>query len=330
MVITSNQATIPPDRFDDQTPAGEQPNNSFATSAVMTETINEDAIWFPSLEVQDLNFHNASDVDFFTFQLPPKVSSTGRSECLTTTLQLDSSDVITGSLTMEVTPLFKRAFTISAYDSAGNVFNQYDSLGPWKMMILCPHDHFSDGKITFRLKDSGSATNFYKIELNYRRWRIHIDFPRWLFYTDPPLFPPIPEMLDPRLKYVYPLTEETQWELLGGSAKLPLPTEYLPIQHQFAGPFRLELVTQAGRRLNLHLYDSNQNLVGSGVEATKARMLIPSLFLPGQPEQYSSRVLDIPALPAGWYAIGLDGASRFTEFWLKFNNSWIFLPLVRR
>jgi M6 family metalloprotease-like protein len=329
MVITNSQSTVPPDLFDDQIPPGEQPNNSFATSAVITQSLDENATWYPSLELDDLNFHNTSDVDFFTFQLPPAVSSSGQPECLTNTVQISGTQVITGGLTVEVVPLIKRAFNITAYDSSGNIFSQYDSLGPWKMVIYCPHKHFSDGKITFQFQDSAHKINFYKIELTYNRWRIHIGMPRWLFYTRPP-FPPIPEEFDPRLKYVYPMEEETQWALLGGTAVLPLPVEYLPIQHNFTAPFHIELVTHAGGTLNVHLYDSNHNLVGSGVHTTSSGPLLANPFLPGSPEGYSSQVLDIPSLPAGWYAIALDGASSFTEFWLKFDNHWMYLPLVRR
>jgi M6 family metalloprotease-like protein len=330
MVVSNSQATVPPDRFDDETPAGEQPNDSFSASAVITDAINENTNWFPGLEVDTLNFHASSDIDYFTFQLPSLTNTSGYSECLSLSDPRYGPEVITGSLTVKVVPTFKRAFSITALDSSGNVVNQYDSLGPWEMLFYCPHDHFNDGKITLAFEDSANAINFYEINLTYHRWQIRYDFPGWLLYTDPPLYPPIPEMFDPRLKFIYPITRVIQWALLEGTALLPLPTEYLPIHHDFGGSFHLELITQAGKGLNVRLYDSNQNLVGSGVPSAGLRAMIANPFLPDLPAQSSTQILDVPFLPAGWYAIALDGASSFTEFWLKFDKNWLYLPVVNK
>jgi len=330
MEVTNSKATVPPDSYDDETPAGEPRNDTFVNSAVITDTIDENAVWWPGLTVTPLNFHTTSDVDYFTFTLPPEVDASGREECLDPSDPEYSPEVITGSLTVKVVPTIKNAFDIRAYNSSGTQFTQYKSLGAWSMRIDCPNDHFSDGELTFRFREATSSVNFYKIELSYNRWYVEQDFPSWLLRTDPPLVRPIPEIYDPWIKLIYPFTDWVQWALFGGTAQLPLPTEYLPVRHNVDGPFHLSLVTQAWKDLNLRLYNSEQVLVGVGMPLGALQNLSDNPFMLTQPPGYAVRRLDIPFLPAGWYAIALDGVESFTEYWLKFSNHWLFLPVMRK
>jgi hypothetical protein len=91
----------------------------------------------------------------------------------------------------------------------------------------------------------------------------------------------------------------------------PLPPEYLPFHWGQAGPLVLDLRTLPGQELNLRLYDADHNLIGeagplSGVSGTDEE-------IPRDPWR-----LSVADLPAGVYALGVDGAEGITEYLLTF------------
>ncbi len=329
MVVGNDMADVPPDRFDDETPASEQRNDSFADSAVITETLTQAYGFTPSLDIEDLNLDDLTDDDYFTIQLPPATDpDSGYKECLLPSDPEYGTDITQGGLLVQVTPFFWRPFTISAYKSNGSVFSEYDRLGSFEMYIQCPHDHLSDNTLVFSFDDKSWEINYYEVEFFYKRWDRLIEFPDWLLLTDPPMFEPLQEYFDPRLQFIYPAALWVQEALFAGTAHFPLPTEYLPFYWSARRPFRVELTTQAGKPLDMRLY----NAAGTIVELQNplpGRLLRDSPGLPAYPQATNGSLLE-GFIPPGWYALGIDGSQGLVEYWVQFSGRPLFLPLIRR
>jgi hypothetical protein len=108
----------------------------------------------------------------------------------------------------------------------------------------------------------------------------------------------------------------------------PLPAEYLPFHWEQAGPLVLDLRTLPGQELNLRLYDADHNLVGEA--GPLAGVTAPDEEIPRDPWR-----LIVADLPAGVYALGVDGAEEVTEYLLTFVSvaeapSSVYLPVLLR
>lgn len=318
LVVTSTQAVIPPDSFDDQQPPGEPRNDSLVNSAVITEEINENLVLIPGLQIYDLNFETAADQDYFTIQLPPAIHPTsGYSECLAVS---DPPTTTQGYFGVTIYPYFKRTFLIQTYDISGTLVTTHTSHGPLEIKIECPHQLFPDGQIVLRLDDPSGQVNFYDLALSYHRWyRVWPSFPRWLLEVDPPMRPPIPEFYDRRARWIYPATPWVQEALFAGVAHFPLPVEYIPFYWGHYAPFTLDIWTLPGHNLDVGLYDAGHNLIGQAWSLFGARQAAAS-----------GKRLHVPNLPPGWYALAVSGGEQITEYIFEFRFWQVYLPLVLR
>jgi M6 family metalloprotease-like protein len=330
LMVFNDQSNVPPDRFDDQMPISKQRNDSFTHSAVISETLKDAYGFSPSLDLEDLNLEKSADIDYFTIQLPPAIDpNSGYKECLLPSDPQYGTDITQGGLLVQVTPFFKRPFTISAYKSDGSSFTQYDRLGKFEMYIECPHDHLSDDKLVFSFDDPSGKINFYEVEFFYKRWDRQFEFPHWLTLTEPPLFKPLPEYFDPWLKFIYPAALWVQEELFAGTASFPLPTEYLPFYWSTGRPFRVDVITQPGDFLNVRLYNAQGEIVPlqNPLPGVLAR---GGMEMPTDPQASAGNVLATGFLPPGWYALGIDGSQGLVQYWVRFAGRPLFLPLIRR
>ncbi len=303
------EATIDPDDYDDETPAGEPRNDTFAVRAVITD-VNLQATGFsPLVEIEDLNFDTSTDVDFFEAEIPAVTDpKTGRAECITP--PTGNSKFVQGY--MEILaypdgwkpqyPGVNWPFVVRAYDTSGTEFTSYKSKSSVGLTIECPHQYaaFSSDDVRWSVASKDGRRNYYRAFVYFHRYFDYAEpnVPDWVWtLTQPPKIRVIPPA--GWLNYVFPWDQEVIERYFAGTIIDPLPAGYAIFQWQRAGALNLWLTAQAGKHIAITLYGINQEVLGhTEVGGAAAQELAPST---------SMGHIHVPDLPAGTYAVAVQG-----------------------
>jgi len=290
LTFSMQTSTIAPDRFDDQTPAGEHRNDEFEYAAEIQGEVQNN-IMRSTLHIDELNHDTTADVDFFTIHLAP-----GAGECSCGS----GGDVIQGQLHLKIIPDTIRPFQIRWYDSEGA--EPVPSKLGLGYTLDCPHDYFPEGEITFSVQDVTSR-NFYDIGFRYH----HCDawlLADWFLEYDPPLFNVIlPEFVECE-RLLYPLDPDVQEGYFAGTVAEPFPPEYLIFDWGHTGPYVLDVSLPSGGDLDLTLINElNEVVATADWRARTDRAGVPP-----------TKRLEVPDLPPGIYYLRVDGGSFGTYY----------------
>ncbi|MBN2559427.1 MAG: hypothetical protein JXQ75_00665 [Phycisphaerae bacterium] len=264
-------STIPPDRFDDESPDGEKRNDSPADAAVIQETVWPNLVFSGTVSVDDLNFHvpwgagvpqaKLGDVDFFTVQLAEATDpGSGHTECPSPgDPVLSNPDYIPGRFRLLVAPDTRRPFDVVLYKD-GKPYKQEKTLD---YELTCPHEHYADGKITFSLSDP-AGRNFYEVYVGYNRWDVRL-YPKWFLEYEPPLFHwDVPILVD-KLQLVYPLDPLVKPQSPLCDTEAAMPAEYLPFEMTERGHYTLDVSLPDGGDLSMVLLDAHQEVLANAL-----------------------------------------------------------------
>ncbi len=299
-------STLSPDAYDDEHPAGEPRNDTFAHRAILPGTVQA-SVLTPYGQIADLNFDTSGDIDFFQITLAPATDpQTGRTECLAPgDPSYGAEGFSQGRLVLSAWPDAWRTtvsgynwpFEFTIYDASGSVYTSTTGL---QLTLECPHQHFSDGKIRFSIRGQGGRRNFYRAFQHYSRWDVHYDVPTWIWtLTEPPLLRVIPPFTG-RIARTFPSNPAVVQEWFAGTAPDPLPADYALFRWAEAGDLDVYLSAQGGHYMELALYDAQQRLIDgtSTGDVIRARAR-------GMMDEAGH--LHVPDLEAGTYALAFTG-----------------------
>lgn len=307
---TATAATIAPDAYDDQTPAGEVRNDSLTSAAVISDVVKANLL-LATVSIDNLNFDTLGDVDYFTIQLDEATDPlTGAPECYQPgDPEYGSPNATQGYFEISVHPAWlgdgiQRPFEIVVYKNGQPLNSSYATQSSLSYRIECPHQDFPDGEITFSVRDT-AGRNFYGIGLHYQRADMRFyPPPDWLLQAEPPLFwwpgdwPPVPDGPHPaEAPLVYPRNPLVVDNVLGGELVDPLPPEYMLVDWTEGGDYLAEILLPNGGDLNVKLINAQEEVVAE------------ALTLPG-PESTDSPMLkrlEAPGLPPGGYVLEFSG-----------------------
>jgi len=281
--FSSTVSAISPDRYDDETPAGEQRNDSFNTAAVIPDIVKPYGLLY-SLLINGLNHDTTGDTDFFTIQLDQAQGPFGEPECCGTLDQYTTQ----GRLQLTVEPHFSviRPFDINVYTSTGSLLGTRHGLD---YVLECPHDQFPDGRITFSVHDP-AGRNFYDISLFYTRCNTRI-LPDWtLEYERPPFYREIPDFLG-TTRWIFPGDPAIRDRVFSGEQIEDFSPEYLIFDQSASGPYVMDFVFPAGGDLEITLLDQQGEVVSTAA----------------WPEEMPFKRLKVEALMPGTYFIRIKG-----------------------
>ncbi len=282
-VTILDTAKIAADAYDATSPR----NDSWKNPAVIPGQVAASPLVMKG-KIDNLTHDTSKDIDFFTVQLPP-----AQSECCPSPL---SADTIQGQFKISVEPTADRPFEIVVYDAKGKVFNSSYSLD---YVLECPHKHFPDGKITFSVRDT-ACRNSYEIFLGYNRCNTRF-YPRWILEYDPPLFRrPLPPMPDD-LRLIFPGDPELQEKIYRGEVLERIPAEHYFFEWPEAGDYGLDIAVEGDAELEFTLLDPEGQVV--------TRAMACDGELRGQ-----SQTIQVADLPAGTYALRVEGAAFGTRY----------------
>ncbi len=324
-------STITPDRFDDQKPASEPRNDTFAHRAVIPQTVQANTIAFGGA-IYDLNFDLIGDTDFFEVQLPPATDpTTGHSECLQPgTWPYGEPGFSQGQMVVIASPEpaslagtpegYAWPFELKVYTANGTVFTSTTGLN---LAIECPHKSFPDGRIRFSVRGKSGRRNFYRVFLYYARWDYLLDIPDWIWtLTRPPLVRVIPPYVG-LVRWVYPFDPEVGARWAEGNPPDPLPAEYAVFRWEKAGDLDLYLITEGGHYLEMTLYNADQEIIATTSVGGASGMGVQALTEGGY--------IHVPNLPAGTYVLAFGPGDIGTAYGVSIGPPYrVHLPVVVR
>lgn len=327
--LSMASSSIAPDKYDDQTPAGEPRNDTWANRAVIPGKV-QDSILVPMGEIADLNFDVQNDVDFFEVTLEPAVDpSTGQSECIGPSDPRYGAEGFTqGMLEISAwpdvwkpsTPGYNAPFQLTVYTGSGSVFTSTTGL---RLSFKCPHQHFPDGKIRFSIKGQGGRRNFYRAFIHYARWDVYYDIPIWVWtQTEPPLLrvlPPWAGLIQQR----FPRDPAVIAHWVAGMPLDPMPPDYAAF-YWIGGDLDLYLLTQGEHGMQMTLF----NAAGEELGVLMAGGPMGLDMLTARDSEMER--LHVPDLEAGTYVLAFEG-----DFGAVYSVSigppyYVYMPLVIR
>lgn len=288
---------IAPDRYDDQLPGGETPNNDFSSAAEIPSQIDA-SLLLATKRIDELNLHTETDRDFFTVQLPSAVApGTGQSECLAAgDLRLSNPTTKQGSFELFVTPDAVRPFDINLYRSDGTPVTAFSSKSGLSYQLDCPHEQFPDGEITFSVDDP-AGRNFYQVDLKYHRWDTLIT-PGWfLEFEQPPFRQHVPSLLE-NVSHLFPNDPAVIEDYFAGRSTV-LPAEYAFFDWSEPGDYVLNVSSTEGTDVNVSLVGPDGQVVAEAQPRVFGAQNL--LQQPGR----NKRVV-VADLPRGVYALKIQ------------------------
>lgn len=322
-------STIKPDQYDDETPAGEPRNDTFATRAVIPGVVDASALLALG-EITALNFDVKNDIDYFEVQLAPSIDpQTGQAECLGAADPIYGKEgFIQGSVEISAwpdywepsTPGWDWPFELTLYTETGSTVATTTGL---RLRLECPHDYFPDGKIRFSVQGKEGRRNFYRTYVQYARWDTFHEVPYWVWtLTDPPLV----RVLPPRgalTEFTYPRDPLAIEQWATGQPLDPVPTDYAAFTLDRAQDLDVLLFTRAGTTMAMTLYNERGDqlaaaMAGGPVHATGT----------GGTGYTSEARMRVPELPPGPYVLGFQGDFGAVYAVRVGTPTAVYLPLV--
>jgi subtilisin family serine protease len=327
-------AMLEPDQFDDQTPAGEVPNDDREHATVIKLIESPDDPRFVMLAGPDslqlggkgmaadaapLVFHDERDVDVFRIELDPNFAFTFKTECprvLAPSLPagyepIDRQDAAV--LTLRATPItaadsqtgtslhgkrFPLTFTV--YDSSGRpISDPAITHQPWGVDIVCPDTLFPDGVVYLKIDPDGQRS-FYRFEATYREPFViarnveSISAGRPFFTFDLDRSIWIPPFDPEPLHLVYPSDPALLGRSMANHDGPSPPPEYVRFEWPETGDLSLDLVA---------------TFPGAQAQLTlvdSAGQVLASSRPVDTGDGLTRRRITMPQLPAGWYALQVD------------------------
>ncbi len=328
--FSTTPSTITPDQYDDQKPAGEPRNDTFAHRTVIKQAVQANPILAVSI-IYDLNFDTLGDSDFFEVTLPPAVDPvSGRSECLSPgTYPYGEPGFSQGRVVIGAYPEpgakpgdvegYAWPFELKVYTTTGSVLTYTTGLN---IILDCPHQHFPDGHVRFSVRGKDGRRNFYRVFLQYTYWDMPLDIPDWIWtQTRPPLVRVIPPYTG-LWRWFYPFDPAVAAQWAAGNPPDPLPAEYAVFQWEETRDADLYLLTESSRYLEMTLYDANQQIIAAtaagamtGLRARSAGSDIGHIH--------------VSNLPAGTYALALEAGDMATIYSVSVGPPYlVYLPLL--
>jgi hypothetical protein len=305
--LATSASGISPDAYDDQTPAGEPRNDTFAHRAVIPGTVGA-SVLIPKGQIVDLNFDVVNDIDVFEVTLAPEVDpKTGDAECIGPGHPDYGREGFTqGRVEVSAwpdgwtpsTPGYDWPFELTVHTATGSVFTSTTGL---RLAVECPHQHFPNGKIRFSLRAQDGRRNFYRVFIHYSRWNVHYDVPPWVWeQTEPPLLRVLPPW-GRRLEFLYPRDPRVIRRWAVGDPPHPMPAEYGVFHWDALRDLDVSLSTQGGRAMEMTLFDAEGEVIdhaaaGPGVRQTGG---------PGAASEDGH--IHIDALEPGTYVLAFEG-----------------------
>lgn len=300
-------SSITADLYDDQTPAGEPRNDTFAARAVIPGVV-EDSVLGPMGQIADLNFDVLNDVDYFEIQLDSAIDpDTGWAECIGPSHPDYGAEGFTqGSVEISAwpdnwvptTPGWDWPFVLTLYRSDGSLFTTTTGL---RLKLDCPHQHFADGKIRFSLRAKDGQRNFYRAFIHYARWNVFYDVPDWVWtLTDPPLvrvLPPWGELIE----FTYPRDPFAIEQWSTGNPVDPVPTDFAFFTLDRLQDLDILLLTRDGATMNVVLYNANQDVLGEATAGGIGEVRVASPGYTGEGH------IHVPDLEPGTYVLAFQG-----------------------
>ena len=328
--LATTSSKITPDKYDDQSPAGEPRNDTFAGRAVIAKALQANQV-MPVNIIYDLNFDVVGDTDFFEVTLPPAVDTlSGRSECLSPGTYpygepgFSQGHVMIGAYPepggkSSVAEGYAWPFEIKVYTASGSVFTSTTGLN---VIINCPHQHFPDGRVRFSVRGKDGRRNFYRIFIQYAYWDMPLNIPDWVWtQTRPPLVRVVPPYMG-LVRQLYPFDPAVAAQWAAGTAPDPLAVEYAVFNWGERRDADLYLFAEGSHYMKMTLYDSSHQLIA-----------VTSVGAAGG--LHASDTLDdghihVSDLPAGTYVLALEGDVA-TIYSVSVGPPYLsYLPLVLR
>ncbi len=305
--FSASASGISPDAYDDQTPAGEPRNDTFAHRAVIPGTVGA-SVLTPKGQIVDLNFDVVNDVDFFEVTLAPEVDpKTDAAECIGPGHPDYGKEGFTqGRVEVSAwpdgwkpsTPGYDWPFELTVHTATGSVFTSTTGL---RLAVECPHQHFPSGKIRFSVRGQDGRRNFYRVFIHYSRWDVYYDVPPWVWeQTEPPLLRVLPPW-GRWLEFLYPRDPQVIRRWAVGDPPHPMPAEYGVFHWDALRDLDVSLSTQGGRAMEMTLFDAKGEVIDHAAAS-------PGVRQTGGPGTASEDGhIHINALEPGTYVLAFEG-----------------------
>jgi hypothetical protein len=303
---------FPPDTYDSPT------RNDTISSAAYLGQIQNDYMLLVGLYAPDLTLDRFNDVDYFTLKMPPLA----KDECFPTgDSRLNNWRCSQCKLGLSVeAPDSPYPYQVTLHNSDGSPFTNYTSSSYAGFVLEKPRNFITSDVFTVSVKNTTGCLSEYRLYASYSVAYCEIDVPEILY--DPPLINRvIPELMD--FAWMFPGDPELINKGYVGQGPDQLPEQRVIFHWDESGDFKATLNILGLGDLNATLYGPN----GEPIASTGPAMTVSNFH---EKSTINAKQIDVPDLPAGWYALGLNEGEFTTFFNVDFNvPERLYMPIIQ-